>query len=427
MKSDIVEAFALLTKEKSIDKEVLSRIIEDIFLSLIKKKYGTSDNFDVFVNMEKGEIEIYQSKTIVEDVQDEVLEISLEAARKAEPDLELGDEYLEIIDPTTFGRRLVISAKQNLNQRIKEVEKELVFEEFKDRIGEIISGEVRQINRDEIFLNAENTEVLLSKNEQIPNEKYRRGDNLRAVIKDVQWTSRGPEIIVSRSAPMFLTRLFELEVPEIYEGIIEIKGIAREAGERTKIAVYSNDKRIDAVGACVGMKGMRIQAIVQELNNEKIDIINWSAEPEIFITRALSPAKPKRIAIDEEAHKVYAILDDTQISLAIGKGGQNRRLASKLTGYDLQTMREKDYKKMTTTESGLDLPLSEIEDLSEKIAHTLIMGGFETIRDVLDAELEELTSLPGIGEKTAEKIKSMLTPAVDELNDDDDDIDDEEY
>ncbi len=427
MKSDIVEAFALLTKEKSIDKEVLSRIIEDIFLSLIKKKYGTSDNFDVFVNMEKGEIEIYQSKTIVEDVQDEVLEISLEAARKAEPDLELGDEYLEIIDPTTFGRRLVISAKQNLNQRIKEVEKELVFEEFKDRIGEIISGEVRQINRDEIFLNAENTEVLLSKNEQIPNEKYRRGDNLRAVIKDVQWTSRGPEIIVSRSAPMFLTRLFELEVPEIYEGIIEIKGIAREAGERTKIAVYSNDKRIDAVGACVGMKGMRIQAIVQELNNEKIDIINWSAEPEIFITRALSPAKPKRIAIDEEAHKVYAILDDTQISLAIGKGGQNRRLASKLTGYDLQTMREKDYKKMTTTESGLDLPLSEIEDLSEKIAHTLIMGGFETIRDVLDADLEELTSLPGIGEKTAEKIKSMLTPAVDELNDDDDDIDDEEY
>ncbi len=408
MKSDIVEAFSTLVKEKSIDKEILTKILEDIFLSMIKKKYGTADNFDIFVNMDKGEIEIYQSKTIVEEVEDEVTQISIDEARKTMPDLELGDEYLEIIDPSTFGRRLIIAAKQNLNQRIKEVEKELIYEEFKNRIGEIISGDVRQINRDEIYLHADKTEVVLPKSEQIPTERYHRGETLRAVIKDVYWSPKGPRIIVSRADPLFLTRLFEIEVPEIYEGIIEIKAIAREPGDRTKIAVYSNDKRIDAVGACVGMKGMRIQAIVQELNNEKIDIINWSSEPEIFVSRALSPAKPKRIVIDEEERKVIAVLDDDQISLAIGKGGQNRRLASKLTNYNIQTLREDEYKALMEAESGLDLPLSEVPDLSEKIINTLVEGGFETIRDVLDADISELTTLKGIGPKTAEKIKEKL-------------------
>ncbi len=408
MKSDIVSAFSLLVKEKNIEKDVLVKIIEDIFLAMLKKKYGATDNFDIFVNMEKGEIEIYQSKKIVENVEDEVREIELEAAQKTEPDLELGDEFLEIIDPSSFGRRLIISAKQNLNQRIKEVEKELIYDEFKNRIGEVISGDIRQINRDEIYLNAERTEVVLPRIEQIPSERYRRGENLRAVIKDVRWTSRGPEIIVSRAAPEFLTRLFEIEVPEIYDGIIEVKGIAREPGERTKIAVYSNDTRIDAVGACVGMKGMRIQAIVKELNNEKIDIINWSTEPEIFLTRALSPAKPKRIVIDEEDRKVLAVLDEEQISLAIGRGGQNRRLASRLTGYDIQTVKEDEYKKIMEAETGLDLPLEETNKLTPKLINTLETGGFETIRDVLDAEIEELTALPGIGEKTANKIKDAL-------------------
>ncbi|NOY58704.1 MAG: transcription termination factor NusA [Calditrichaeota bacterium] len=408
MKSDIVSAFSLLVKEKNIEKDVLVKIIEDVFLAMLKKKYGTTDNFDIFVNMEKGEIEIYQSKTIVENVEDEIREIELDVAQKTEPDLELGDEFLEIINPSSFGRRLIVSAKQNLNQRIKEVEKELVYDEFKNRIGEVISGDIRQINRDEIYLNAERTEVVLPRIEQIPSERYRRGENLRAVIKDVRWSSRGPEIIVSRAAPEFLTRLFEIEVPEIYDGIIEIKGIAREPGERTKIAVYSNDSRIDAVGACVGMKGMRIQAIVKELNNEKIDIINWSTEPEIFLTRALSPAKPKRIVIDEDDRKVLAVLDDEQISLAIGRGGQNRRLASRLTGYDIQTVKEDEYKKIMDAETGLDLPIEESNKLSSKIIKTLETGGFETIRDVLEAEIEDLTALPGIGEKTANKIKDAL-------------------
>jgi len=417
MKSAIVEAFSQLTKEKEMDKETLTNIVQDIFLSMIRKKYGTSENFDVFVNMEKGEIEIYQYKTIVKDVEDEVTQIDLETALQFEPDLEVGDEYMEMIDPESFGRRLIVSAKQNLNQRIKEVEKEHIYDEFKNRVGEILTGDIRQINRREIFLNAEGTEVILPKPEQIPNERYRRGESLRAVIKSVGWASRGPEIIVSRADPSFLIRLFELEVPEISDGTIEIKGIAREPGERTKIAVYSNDKRIDAVGACVGMKGMRIQAIVQELNNEKIDIISWSSEPEIFITRALSPAKPKRIVIVEDENKVYAVLDDEQISLAIGKGGQNRRLASKLTGFDIQTIKEEEFSELVSeTES---VYLSEIEDFTEKLVYTLTVNGYETAQDVLDASDEELMKLPGIGQKTAEKIKNIVSANFEEEEEED--------
>jgi len=257
-------------------------------------------------------------------------------------------------------------------------------------------------------LNVDKTEVVLPKNEQIPTERYHRGDHVRAVIKEVVKSARGPEIIVSRSSPLFLVRLFELEVPEISDGIIEIKRIAREAGERSKIAVYSNDKRIDAVGACVGMKGMRIQAIVKELNNEKIDIINWSSEPEIFITRALSPAKPLRIAIDEEAHKVIAVIDDEQISLAIGKGGQNRRLAAKLTDYDIQTVREDEYDEMMRHERDEEMSISDIEALSDKLKSTLVKGGFETVQDIAEANIKSLMALPNIGEKTAIKIKETV-------------------
>ena len=408
MKSDIVEAFSEIARIKSIEKSILSEILESIFLSMIKKKYGTTDNFDIFVNMDKGEIEIYQSKTIVDKVVDEVTQISLERAKTLEPDLEEGDEYLEIIDPNNFGRRLIISAKQNLSQKLKDIEKENIYEEYHNRIGEIIVGDVRQVNRNEIFLNIDKVEVILKKKQQIPTERYRRGDTIRAVIKDVIKTARGPEIHASRADPAFILRLFELEVPEIYDGIIEVKAIAREPGERTKIAVYSNDKRIDAIGACVGMKGMRIQTIVKELNNEKIDIINWSSEPEIFITRALSPAKPIRIALDEEEHKVIAVLEDDQISLAIGRGGQNRRLASKLTSYDIQTVRESEYKKLVKAERGKDLPLSETEGLTLIELKKLVEGGFETIRDVIEADIDRLVQVKGIGPVTAKKIKEKL-------------------
>jgi len=407
MKSEIAEAFSQIIKEKNIDQNLLSKIIENIILSMIKKKYGTVDNFDIFVHLDKGEIEIYQNKTIVEDVVDENLEIDLESAQKVEPDLEIGDEFVEIVDPASFGRRLIISAKQNLNQKIRDAEKEIIFDDYKNRIGEIINGDIRQISRDEIYVNVDRAELILPKKEQIQKERYRRGDNIRAVIKDVVRTNRGPEIIISRADPLFLLRLFEIEVPEIYEGIIEIKGIAREAGDRAKIAVYSNDKRIDAVGACVGMKGIRIQSIVKELNNEKIDIINWNNEPAIFIARALSPSRPTRVIINEEEKKAQVVLSNDQISLAIGKGGQNRRLASKLTGYEIETIRESEYKKKYAREEKR-IELSHVEGFSEGIIKKLLNSGLETIDDVRDAGVDGLLKVPGIGQKTAERIMELI-------------------
>ncbi len=405
MKSEIVEAFSQIVKEKNIDRDLLSSIIEQIIVSMIKKKYGTADNFSVFVSLEKGEIEIHQIKTIVDKVTDEVTEIDLESAQKVEPDLEIGDEFLEIIDPSSFGRRLIISAKQNLNQKLKEAEKDIIFEEYKNRVGEFIIGDIRQINRNEIFLNVDGVELILPKSEQIYNEKYRRGEHLRVIIKEVNKTHRGPEIIVSRADPSFLIRLFEIEVPEIYEGIIEIKAIAREAGDRTKIAVYSTDKRIDAVGACVGMKGVRIQSIVKELNDEKIDIINWSSEPEVFITRALNPAKPLKIILNREEKKAIAIVSDDQISLAIGKGGQNKRLASKLTGYEIETIKESDYAEMMAEDSYLAVDVAELEDeLGASVVKKLISSGYESIGDILDAGKDELLQISGIGPKTVDKI-----------------------
>ena len=407
MKSEIVDAFHQIVKSKNLDKDLLSGIIENTLLSLIKKKYGTSENFDIFINMEKGEIEIYQYKTIVEDVEDINLEIGLEAAQKLEPDLELGDEYVEVINPLSFGRRLVTSAKQNLNQKIKDAEKENVFDEFKNRVGEIIVGDIRQINRNEIYLNIDRIEAVLPKAEQIYNERYRRGEHVRAVISDVVRSNRGPEVIVSRAAVDFLVRLFEIEVPEIYDGIIEIKHVSREAGDRTKIAVYSNDKRIDAVGACVGMKGIRIQSIVKELNNEKIDIINWNAEPEIYIMRALSPAKPIKVVVDEEDKTAIAIIPDEHISLAIGKGGQNKRLASKLTGYDLDTIKESEYRDLISQDAEVDL--TDVEGLTPSIIAKLNSEGFETVQDVLSGGYDGIIEVKGIADKTAKKIIETLS------------------
>lgn len=409
MKSEIAQAFSQIVKEKNIDQTLLSKIIEHIILSMIKKRYGTTDNFDIFVHLDKGEIEIYQNKIIVEDVVDENLEVDLETAQRFEPDLEIGDEFVEIVDPATFGRRLIISAKQNLNQKIRDAEKEIIFEDYKNRIGEIINGDIRQISRDEIYINVDRAELVLPKREQIQKERYRRGESIRAVIKDVVRTNRGPEIIVSRADPLFLLRLFEIEVPEIYEGIIEVKAVSREPGERAKIAVYSNDKRIDAVGACVGMKGIRIQSIVKELNNEKIDIINWNPEAEIFIARALSPSKPTRVLVDEQNMKAQVILSNDQISLAIGKGGQNRRLASKLTNYEIETIRESEFKKIfVEEEEEKRIELNEVEGLSAGIVKKLLAADLETVEDVEELGIEGLLNVPGIGQKTADRIMELI-------------------
>ncbi|NOZ57284.1 MAG: transcription termination factor NusA [Calditrichaeota bacterium] len=413
-KTELAEAFSQLVKEKHIDRDVLTEIIHSVLEAMVRKRFGTTENFDIYVNLEKGVIEIQQIKKIVEKVEDPVTEIDLETARKSEPDLEVGEEFLEIVDPATFGRRLIVSAKQNLNQKIREIEKQLTYDEYKNRIGEIVIGDVRQITRDEVFLNVDRTEVVMPRSEQIPTERYHRGETLRAVVKEVRETPRGPVIIVSRADPMFLVRLFELEVPEIYEGIIEIKAIAREPGERTKIAVFSNDKRIDAVGACVGMKGIRIQSIVRELNNEKIDIVPWSPEPEILVQRALSPAKPSKIILDEDRRYVVAVFPDDQISLAIGRGGLNRRLASRLTGYEIETIKESEYRERLMKEAQRDQPLDTVEGLTAGMLKKLAVGDFHTIQQVLDAGVEGLMEVPGIGEKTAQRIYELVKAAAEE-------------
>ena len=408
MKSEIAEAFVQISKEKNIDKAQLSEILQSIVLNMVKKKYGTSDNCEVFINMDKGEIEIYQNKIVADTVTDPNTQIDLESARKVEPDLEVGDAFLEIINPESFGRRLIITAKQNLNQRIKDEEKRQLLEEYQNRVGEIILGDIRQMNRNEIYLNVDRTEVVLPKKEQIESEKYRRGDNVRAIIKEVAKTNRGPEIVVSRADPNFLIRLFELEVPEIYDGIIEIKAVTRQPGERAKIAVYSNDKRIDAVGACVGMKGIRIQSISRELNNEKIDVIPWSSEPEVFITRALSPSKPVRVLVDEPNKRAIAILPDDQVSLGIGRGGQNRRLSSKLTGYEVEIVKESDYRRMVDEQREKEVPIEELEGLTEGWVEKLKAGGIHTIKDIYDKGQNGIVAIKGIGEKTAEKIFALI-------------------
>lgn len=404
MNPEIIEAFKEIAKEKNLDKESLVEIIENTFYFMIKKKFGTTENFDVIVNMEKGEIEIYNSKLIVEKVENPNTEIDLKTAKKYEPDLEVGEMFVEIIDPESFGRRLIISAKQNLTQKIREAEKEIVYDQFKNRVGEIIIGDVSQINRDEIFISYDKLEVTFPKKEQIYNERYRRGDSIRVIIKEVAKTPRGPEIIVSRVDPRFLIRLFEIEVPEIYDGIIEIKSVVREPGDRAKVAVISNDKRIDPVGACVGMKGVRIQSIVKELNNEKIDIINWSEDPEVFISQALSPSKPISVTVNREDKSARAIIPDDQISLAIGKGGQNIRLASELVGYKIEPVKQSDLFKKD--EEKIDIRM--IDKLSLNLQNKLIEHGFDTADKVLDAGKDVLVKIPGIGNKKAEKIIELL-------------------
>lgn len=413
MRIDISEAISQLTKEKNVDRELMSNIIEEIMVMMIRKKYGSEDNFDVFVNIDKGEIEIYQNKMIVEEVQDANFEVDLETARKVEPDLEVGDEYVEIVDPRSFGRRLVISAKQHLSQKLRELEKAHIYDEFKHRIGEIIVGDIRQINRGDIFLNIDRTEVVLPKEEQIQNERYRRGESLRAIVKSVESTSRGPEIIVSRRDPQFLIRLLELEVPEIYDGVIEIRDCVRSAGERAKIAVYSNDKRIDAVGACVGMKGIRIQAIVRELNNEKIDVINWSSDPEIYISRALSPARPIFVTVDHANLTATSIIADEQASIAIGKGGINRKLASQLAGYEIEILKDSEHRKMVTR-AHQSLEEIDVSGLGKSVLGKLKDAGISTVEDILRSGEDSLKEIQGIGNKTAEKIMESVRNFVEE-------------
>ncbi len=404
MNQAVVEAISHIIREKNIDRETFQEIIESVFLKAIEKKYGQSENFSVIFNLDKGDIEIYAEKTVVEEgeIEDETEEIELSKALETDPDIEVGDEFVELIDYNTFGRRLVISAKQNLVQKIKEIEKQNLFDEFSERIGEVVIGEVHQINRHELRVNIEKTEVVMPANEQIYNERYRRGQSIKAIILEVRETNRDPEIIISRRNPMFVRRLFEIEVPEIYDAIVEIKSIAREAGDRTKIAVISNDRRVDPVGACVGMKGVRIQAIVRELNNEKVDIIHWTNDNELIVRRSMAPVIPLEIVFHDPEPRVTVVIPDDQMSMAIGRRGQNIRLACEITGYQIEPVKESEYYIE-------ELALNEVEELTPSMLEKLAAGGFTTADEVLDAGLDSIKVIRGFGEKTAQKVIDILS------------------
>ena len=406
MNSAIVESFAQMVREKNVDKDVLAGIIEEIFGVLVKKKYGQDSNFDVIANMDKGDIEIFLERTIVDEVEDPETEISLNEVEEKgnEDDLEVGDDYVEKLELSSFGRRMINLARQNLNQKIREIEKELMYNEYSEMVGEIIVGDIYQVRRNDILVNHNRHELLLPRSEQIPRERYRKGDTMRAVIKEVKQTPNGPVIIISRSDNLFLKKLFEIEIPEIYDGIIEIKRIAREPSERAKVAVESHDQRIDAVGACVGMKGVRIHAIVRELNNENIDVINYSDDPLVLIQRALAPAKLKQIEIDENEKKCTVNADSDQVSLIVGRNGVNIRLAIKLTGYEIDVIRE----EKPFEEYEDDIELVELrEELGTDIVDLLIANRYDTAVEVLTAGIDELNKVDELKEN-AEKIIDIL-------------------
>ncbi len=414
MNYDITDSFAQMAREKGIDKDILAGIIEDIFSMMVRKKYGADAQFEVIVNMEKGHIEIYLEREIVENVEDPDTQIDIKSVRrKTDEPLEVGEEYVELIELNKFDRRLIVSAKQSLNQRIKEIEKEITYAEYSKMVGEIIVGDIYQIRRSEILVIHNKKELIMPKSEQIPKERYKKSDTIRAVITEVRRTATGnPQIIISRAAPLFLRRLFELEIPEIpeaYGGVIEIKGIVREPGERAKVAVESHDDRVDAVGACVGMKGTRIHSIVRELNNENIDVINFSTDPTVFITRALSPAKLKDIKIDKANKIANVFVDIDQVPLLIGKNGQNIRLASKLTGFNIKV------KKM----GGMyDIDLSEFQEELEDIqpgTYTLFTeAGFSSALEVIEAYQDKKIQFDDLENDTLKQIIEMLREGLEE-------------
>ena len=421
MNSEIVESFAQMVREKGIDKDILTGIVEDVFSMMVRKKYGQDAKFDVVVNMDKGDIEIFLEREVVETVENPVTQIDVQTAKEISgEELAVGEDFVEVVPLVSFGRRLVVSAKQNLNQRIKEIERESIYNEYSNAIGDIVVGEIYQIRRNEILINHNRNELLLPKSEQIFKERYKKGDTIRAVVKEVRKNAGNPVVVVSRADPKFLSKLFELEIPEIYDGIIEIKQIAREPGERAKVAVESHDDRIDAVGACVGMKGVRIHTIVRELNNENIDVINFSEQPEVFIQRALAPAKLKTIELNDEAKTANVLVAADQVSLAIGRNGQNIRLASKLTGYEINLIKEGG-------EDEYDIELVDFkEELGEELYLKMIDAGLETAKDVINAKLDTLLAIEGLSEEKIVELREMMKRDLEEAEVDDDEEESEE-
>ncbi|MEM6629244.1 MAG: transcription termination factor NusA [Bacteroidota bacterium] len=409
-KINLVEAFSEFSRFKNIDRATLMGVLEEVFRTMIRKQYGSDENFEIIVNVDKGDIQGFREREVVEDtdLEDELQQIPLSEALTIDSDYEVGDDLAEEINFFDFGRKIVQTAKQTLTQKIRDLEKQGIIEQYQELIGQIIVGEVYQIWRNEILVMHEGTELILPKSEQIPKDKFRKGDTLRAVVTAVTMRNNNPRVVISRAAPLFLEKLFEQEVPEIYDGLITIRGIVREPGERAKVAVESYDDRIDPVGACVGMKGSRIHGIVRELRNENIDVISYTSNESLYIQRALSPAKISSIKLEEEGRMSQVFLKPDQISLAIGKNGLNIKLASKLTNYQIDVFREYEPDEE-------DVDLEEFSDEIEQWIIDQLKGiGCDTARSVLDLSADELERRADLDRETIENIHDILRSEFEE-------------
>lgn len=401
----LVESFSEFKEFKNIDRATMMRILEEVFRHMLIKKYGSDDNFDIIVNIDKGDLEIWRNRVVVDDgeVEDENREIAYSDAIKIEPDFEIGEDVSEEVRIVDFGRREILTIRQNLVAKVQEYEKDNVYKKYKEKIGEVITGEVYQIWKKEILvLDDEGIELILPKTEQIPSDFFRKGDSIRAIVLKVEIKNSNPSIILSRTSPVFLERLFEQEVPEVYDGLITIKNIVREPGERAKVAVESYDDRIDPVGACVGMKGSRIHGIVRELRNENIDVINFTNNSILYITRALSPAKISSITLNDESRRASVYMKPDQVSLAIGKGGHNIKLAGKLTGYEIDVYRDSDI-------DADDVDLSEfVDEIDEWIIEQFRNIGCDTAKSVLEIPMNELIKRTDLEEETVKEVLKIL-------------------
>ena len=402
---NLIDSFQEFKDFKNIDRPTMMSVLEDVFRSMIRKKYGTDENCDVIVNTDNGDLEIWRTRTVMEDgfSEDDDLEIELAEAKTLDPSLEVGDEHIEQITLESFGRRAILAARQTLVSKILELEKDEIFKKYKDRVGEIVTGEVYQVwKKETLVLDDDGNELLLPKTEQIPADYFKKGDSVKAIVHKVDMLNSNPKIIISRTAPEFLQRLFEQEVPEIFDGLITIKKIVREPGERAKVAVESYDDRIDPVGACVGMKGSRIHGIVRELKNENIDVINYTNNVQLYIQRALSPAKITSIKLDDEKKTAAVYLKPDQVSLAIGRGGHNIKLAGKLTGYEIDVYREAD-------EHDEDVDIEEFSDeIDSWILDEFKRIGLDTAKSVLALTVGELVKRTDLEEETVKEVLAIL-------------------
>jgi N utilization substance protein A len=402
---NLIDTFAEFKELKNIDRVTMMSVLEDVFRSTLIKQYGTDENFDVIINIDKGDFEIWRNREVVEDaeIEDPNLQITLTDAQKIDEDYEVGEEVTDEVKLIDFGRRAILNLRQNLASKILELEKDHIYGKYKDKIGDIITGEVYQVWKKEILiLDDEGNELILPKSEQIPSDYFRKGDTVRAIVYKVELRNNNPLIILSRTAPVFLERLFELEIPEIFDGLITIKKIVRVPGERAKVAVESYDERVDPVGACVGMKGSRIHGIVRELRNENIDVINYSANTQLYIKRALNPAKILNIKLNEEEKKAEVYLKPEEVSLAIGKGGLNIRLASQLTGYEIDVYREME-------EDDEDVNLDEFADeIEDWVIDALKAIGCDTAKNVLNISRNDLIKRTDLEEETIDNVLKIL-------------------